>query len=229
MINKKVFQVIAASALISVSSFAIACADETANSPYGIIEGGYSKSATKTKGGYAVAKKLKSSSVMGLGLGYKVGENVRSDITFNYRPDFKYKGATGSWSGKQKIKAYNFMLNGFYDFANMGGFTPYIGAGIGMARIHSGTFTQTDASGIYYTSGKTKTNFAYQATVGGYFKLADGVDFNVGYRYVDLGKFNTKHAERDVTVNGVTTDKTVNVAKGNLKAHEFLAGLKFSF
>ncbi len=70
--------------------------------PYAKLGGGYSMSA---------GSNFNNSYVVGGGLGYRFFPFFRSDVTFDYRPDFNYKPF-----GNASFKNWSAMLNGYVDF-----------------------------------------------------------------------------------------------------------------
>ena len=110
------------------------------------------------------------------------------------------------FKGKLKVETQSVMLNGYYDFDTGTKLTPYVGAGIGYAKV----------KGTLYVSGVKDgsiddNNFAWQAGFGAGYALTDNVTFDAGYRYVDYGDF---------------TEDSVKV---DTSAHELYAGLRYSF
>lgn len=116
---------------------------------------------------------------------------VRTELEYAIRTDAKFK-----FDGRNRVAEHpqSFFANVYYDFDNSTDFTPYVGGGIGMAVI-----------------GDSNTNFAWNVGGGIAYDLAADWKLDLGYRYVDLGKFENKHT------------------KGTYSAHEVLLGVRYTF
>ena len=143
--------------------------------------------------------------------GGELDENAVYSLAAGYRfnPNFRLEGEvsyrendlslTGT-SGESKTGTA--FVNAWYDWANTSKFTPYVGGGIGIAHNElKGT-----AFGTYFDDKDYA--FAYQAGAGVAYNLCPHFDLTADYRFVDTSKFE----------NGE-----------DLKAHEVLAGVRYSF
>jgi outer membrane protein OmpA-like peptidoglycan-associated protein len=110
-------------------------------------------------------------------LGYALGNNIRIEAEIATRgggvDNVGGAGATGD------VRANSLMVNGLYDFATGNRVRPYIGAGIGVARI--------DADGAGPIGGSTTSDedtvFAWQGIAGVAFPLSSNLDLALDYRY----------------------------------------------
>ena len=98
-----------------------------------------------------------------IGVGYNVTEEVRTDLVLGFPVSFKSNknddlGAT-STSTKYK-KAIELMANGYYDFNNSTGFTPYLMAGLGMER-----FTLSAPATVTNSNNGTTFTFSSKAKI----------------------------------------------------------------
>jgi outer membrane protein OmpA-like peptidoglycan-associated protein len=116
---------------------------------------------------------------MGLGaVGVGLGNGFRVEGEIAYRESGVKNANTGSASGD--VNALSFMGNGLYDF-NLGWpVTPYIGGGIGMARVNGDKLT---VPGSTVTINDTDTEFAYQGIAGVSYALTQQLKLGVEYRY----------------------------------------------
>jgi len=94
------------------------------------------------------------------------------DVTFPPTVTFP---ATGD------VNSLAFMANGFYDFLNSSSFTPYLGGGIGAARVSLDKLAFTAAPSI--TTSGSKWEFAYQAIAGVRYNFTPNWDVHADYRY----------------------------------------------
>ncbi len=76
------------------------------------------------------------------------------------------------------VRTFALMANVWYDFNNMGGFTPYIGGGVGYAdnKVQNGLLLNGANGG-----------FAWQLGAGANYALSDKTSIGIGYRYMDAG------------------------------------------
>ncbi|GJL91920.1 outer membrane protein [Hyphococcus sp.] len=111
------------------------------------------------------------------------------------------------------ISALSFMANGFVDFENASRFTPYIGAGVGVAKLSS------DISDGANSLNDSATSFAAQGVVG--------IDVAVSERvsvFTDLRYF--KASGTTMTLQGSAGSGDVNV---DYDAYTVGLGLKLNF
>ena len=83
-------------------------------------------------------------------------------------------GATG------EMNSLAFMVNGFYDINTGTAFTPYVGLGVGYARVSADGIS---ATGLGFTNGDDDNKFAYQAIAGVAYQLTPEVALTADYRY----------------------------------------------
>lgn len=133
--------------------------------------------------------------VLGFG-GYNFGGMFRAEGELGYRhADIRSLSigndgglgarlGTGSLTGAStdptgNISALSAMLNGIFDLLPARRFTPYLGAGIGVARLSLSNFA---VGGTTVTDG-TDTQFAYQGIAGVSFALTPRIALALDYRY----------------------------------------------
>lgn len=148
-------------------------------------------------------------------VGAKMGA-VRAELAYTYlaKDDKTRKDDDGSY--KSEISGQSFMLNGYYDIENPTIFKPYVGAGVGMAKMkYRFTDTYPAAPEDNETNSFSKNKFAYSLMAGVGAEITKNVTVDVGYRYTDYGSFS----------------KTLEDGKLNFdtKAHQILAGVRYSF
>jgi opacity protein-like surface antigen len=165
--------------------------------------------------------KIHGSLIVGAGVGYRFAGGLRGDVTFAYRPLYALDGVVNDSDFdilyRADIESTTLMVNGYYDFT-AGRVRPYIGAGIGWARNETETLTQDFRTGFANTfSGATKQNTAVALMMGVAIPCS-GWTLDIGYRYIDLGKFRTG----STAALGITGGHT-----GKLSAHEFTLGVRF--
>jgi len=191
---------------------------------YAVVSGGYSKSMN-LKGDFG-KEDMGNSAIIGLGVKTDICENMKAGLNFEYRPSYKVKATKTEGSdtliNKDKYEISNLMLTGSYDITALDTFfTPYVEVGVGAARVKSPKGSVTIVGGSSgQTSNKTKTNFAYNAGLGAKFKIADNMNFGLGYKYSNFGKFENK---------ATISSTKFNINAKRLHSNDFLASLEYKF
>jgi opacity protein-like surface antigen len=156
----------------------------------------------------------------GLGLGINFGDKFRSDITWvrHLGPVLKATKDGDIVKRKPLIDAY--FLNLYYEIgSNVSIFNPYIGAGVGLARVRDNlSLSLIENNNLSRSSQKisAKNNFAYKFVIGSSFDLNENVKFDLAYNYHDYGK--TKSA---------LDSRKNQIGKTHYRAHVVSAGLRF--
>ncbi len=135
------------------------------------------------------------------------------------------------------------LVNGYVDLGTWFGVTPYVGAGVGLARntlsgmtdqgiasYTSGAGAVTSGpSGGYFGDG-SKTNFAWALMAGLDFNVTQNLKLELGYRYLDLGKFGSG-ASNCLNGTGAGTGFACAVnyvsSKNDLASNDFRIGLRW--
>ena len=162
--------------------------------------------------------------VGGIGAGYYFNEFFRADVTLDYRHGARHKGTAAcppypcTTRESVDFSAWTLMANGYVDFASFYGVTPYIGGGVGVAWLNADNY-KTTGTGTYVFRSNTETNFAWNATAGAVFNLADNIKVDANYRLVSLGKAKTGRETTNTATNPVRFK--------NLYAHDFRVGLRY--
>lgn len=154
------------------------------------------------------------------GIGTYVAENIRAEIIYTHilNPDHKFKGKIGiaDVDFKSKAKADSITFRGLFDIDQFGPGKPYIGVGLGMARISSKFESKVLLNGQNYEGSiktKNSNNLAYSLHLGYGLDISDNVKADFGYSFRDFGK--TKKPKR-------------NISQLPLSSHNLSAGIRFS-
>ena len=134
--------------------------------------------------------------------GIKAGA-VRTELELNIHVKAEKTDPEG-WI--YSLENNSIMLNAYYDIDTGTKFTPYVGAGIGMAHLKA-------KDDDWHNS---KTTFAWQAGAGVSYAMTDNLALDLGYRYNDYG---------DVTLDCGDDAKE----KFESTSHEFLFGVRYTF
>lgn len=127
--------------------------------------------------------------------------NFSTELEYFQTDDFKdiYKGL----EGELKLKSVG--LSQYYNFKNDTAFTPYVGVGVSLGKIHLG----------YENFSKNFSKLGLHAGVGLQYELTDALSLDLGYRYMDFGHAKT-HIEGFYT-------------KTRIKMNDVYLGLVFRF
>ncbi|MGD0763798.1 MAG: outer membrane beta-barrel protein [Roseiarcus sp.] len=172
---------------------------------------------TPTDGSYNSS--MSTAGIFSLGVGYQVNNWLRFDVTGEYRGGSHFQSLfvindpsnQGSGNPTQLSDFYRGdfsslvgLVNGYADLGTWSGVTPYVGAGVGFARNTLSGLTDeaqvfiTDRLGNVaswpaggYASDNSKWNFAWALMAGIGFDVTQNLKLELGYRYLDLGKFGS--------------------------------------
>ncbi len=170
--------------------------------------------AFTTSGGAKVNTEMKSGYVMVGAVGRQYG-NIRGELEGSYRANdvdtHKTTGpALAGSRGETSVLAG--MGNLYYDMPTGGAFTPYIGAGVGAAKVEFDNYG-TNATGTVLNDSSTV--FAYQGIAGLNYALNNNFSLNAEYRY-----FGTA----DVEVQSGTRKSEIEY-----QTHNLLGGVRYTF
>jgi opacity protein-like surface antigen len=134
----------------------------------------------------------------GLGVGYRVNNWFRADVTGEYRGNSNFHGLdivsfNGAVIGTDEYRAskseWLVMANAYADLGTWWCMTPFVGAGIGMSRntISSFVDVNTPNLGVAFTPNASKWDFAWALHAGVGYKVAPGLTVELAYRYLNMG------------------------------------------
>jgi opacity protein-like surface antigen len=210
--KKLLLAAVASSAILSSTAFAV-----EENTFYLKLNAGANKMNRIKEG--KVKLKSKMTPVLEFGPGYYIMDNFRTDFTFYsvFNPEqkltLKENNQTANVKSKANIMAL--MINGYVDLFDVSVAKIFAGAGVGVARVKeklSRSVKDANDKNIATDSisGKNKTNFSYQLTIGGSTEIAPGVNAELAYKWMDYGKSKLK-----------------DVKGHKFKGHHVLAGVRF--
>jgi opacity protein-like surface antigen len=167
--------------------------------------------------GTASNEKLGNAVMAGFGAGIKSGW-FRTDITLDFSTPAKYE-ATVATAGDTtaKIQTFTTMFNGYLDLGSWYRLSPYVGGGIGAARLRVTEFSSTAAPPFTGDGANTRWNLAWAAMAGVGYQIAPNLLVDVGYRYINFGNVST------------LSDNSGNMTFKNVSAHEVRLGLRWNF
>lgn len=174
--------------------------------------------------------------IFGLGVGYKVNNWFRADVTGEYRGNSQFFGTDRlTYAGPSYgVDTYNatknewvVLANAYVDLGTWWCITPFIGAGVGGARVAINGFTDTNTptSGVAFGDNVAKWNFAWAAHAGIAYKVSPNFTVELAYRYLDMGDGLTGDLR---TFNGVNTVYNPTTFK-NITSHDLKLGVRWNF
>lgn len=163
-----------------------------------------------------------------LGIGYHFNESIRADLILDYYFLFRANENSinpnnDSYNITSKTKANALMVNIYKDIITIGNFTPFIGAGVGVATLKESAngYAVSSEDNAHYSldsiSGKTVNRVAYKLTFGADVGLSDNVTAEMSYNYFNLGNNKSK------IVGGIH-----NIGNRNYGIHNITLGLRFN-
>jgi outer membrane protein OmpA-like peptidoglycan-associated protein len=160
---------------------------------YGRVDAGYSFEGSIDYEG--IEAEMENDWVESLGLGYAFQNGLRleGEVAHRYNETAVDLGIFGTGDGD--AHAWSAMGNVYYDFNHGGAVQPYVGLGVGAARLNVNQFF------FLALVDDQETSFAYQGMAGLAFAVTDQLTLDVGYRY-----FATEGAELDgISIGGPFT------------------------
>lgn len=192
----------------------------------GVLPGGVIRSFENERFG--------KSMTLGAGVGYKFNSWLRADITAEWRKSANYYATN---SGSNYVNGFSaedarfstraFMANGYIDLGSWSGFTPYIGAGVGIGAKDIRNWTTqvvcftalcAPSAPTLTLPNATKTGFAWALMAGTAIALSDQLALDIGYRFLNLGPAETK-----------TDAFGVSAKLADVKVNEVRVGLRYMF
>jgi opacity protein-like surface antigen len=183
--------------------------------------------------------------IFGLGVGYQFNNWFRADITGQYRGRTNFHGqdlvtyplgggviGAGSDNYNASKSEWLVLANAYVDLGTWWCVTPFIGAGVGAARVTVSNFTDQGladfspgviAPGFALANSASKWNFAWAAHAGLAYKVSPNLTLEVAYSYVDLGSGLTGPV---TTFQGFTTNNPMNFK--DITSHDLKIGVRWN-
>lgn len=203
--------------LIATSALSSAQAGERWPRWYVGLTGGYTMMSDQDISGTTGASQVSLDSGYGFGgsIGYLPSSSapilnalrLEAEVT-HHKSDIESVTVSGvNVAGGGEFYTTAYMANVFYDFPTSSAWSPYIGAGAGLAHVH---FSDNSGAG---NSDETTAEFAYQALLGmGYTPTSlPNTQWSLGYRYL------------------ATSDASFGNMEVEYSTHSIEAGAKFRF
>jgi len=166
--------------------------------------------------------------IFGLGVGYKFNNWFRADVTGEYRGNSQffgtdritYVGGVGTDTYHATKNEWVVLANAYVDLGTWWCITPFIGAGVGGARVAINGFTDQGIAnngggalpGLAFGDSVAKWNFAWAAHAGLAYKVTPSFTVELAYRYLDMGNGLTgdlRTFDGTNAINNPTTFKSI--------------------
>ena len=193
-----------------------------------------------------------SAGIYQVGIGYQFNNWLRGDITGQYRGNSNFKGTdnvTFPASGIVGNGVNNYsatksewvvMANGYVDLGTWWCVTPFVGAGVGMARVNIANYTDNGATNVGYdingnpfiggpfpsyagAPAASKWNFAWALHTGLAYKVNPAMTVELGYSYMNLGNGATGPV---ATYDGFT--RGVSMQFRDITSHDLKLGVRWN-
>lgn len=134
--------------------------------------------------------------------GYK-WRYFRTEFEYTYRDDYSDSEDLGSGlRANTDLEATSYMINGYIDFLPNYVVSPYITGGLGYTNLKL-SHRATNVRALNWD----ENNFTWMLGAGLSLRLNKCLNLDAGYRYLDMG----------------------DIDKANMNAHEYYAGLRYTF
>lgn len=184
--------------------------------------------------GNALNGNLRSSFSLGAGVGYQINSVLRTDLTFDYQFKSNFNGSTSGCGGtcsstdRSSVTAMSLLANAYADLGNFNGITPYVGAGIGGAKLNWASLQNTGCTGAvcttYTHNGADDYRFAYALMAGVSYDVTSNIAVDLGYRWMRVAGGNMFGGD-----NAAGGPYTGNGQDKGIDFHSVKAGLRYKF
>ena len=181
-----------------------------------------------------------SAGIFGLGVGYQVNHWFRADVTGEYRGNsqfsgrdvFTFPGGFGADTYHATKSEWVVLANAYVDLGTWWCMTPFIGAGVGGARVSIANFTDqgiTNAgngaqAGLAFGDNVSKWNLAWALHAGVAYKVTPNFTVELAYRYLDMGDGITGDLRAFDGTNNINNPTTFK----NITSHDLKLGVRWN-
>ena len=182
-----------------------------------------------------------SAGIFGLGAGYRFNNWFRADVTGEYRGNSQffgtdsitYVGGLGTDTYHATKNEWVVLANAYVDLGTWWCVTPFVGAGIGCARVGIANFTDLGIAtlgggallpGLASGDNVSKWNMAWALHAGLAYKVTPNFTVELAYRYLDMGDGLTGDL-RTFDGSGVNTINPMTFK--NITSHDLKLGVRW--
>ena len=177
--------------------------------------------------------------IFGLGVGYTFNNWFRADVTGEYRGNSQFFGTNAiTFPGGIGTDTYHatksewvVLANAYADLGTWWCITPFIGAGVGGARVSIANFTDQRITnlgsgaqpGLEFGDNVSKWNLAWALHAGVAYKVTPNFTVELAYRYLDMGDGLTGDLRTFDGTNNIVNPTTFK----SLTSHDFKLGVRW--
>ena len=178
--------------------------------------------------------------IFGLGAGYRFNNWLRADVTGEWRGNSQfhgtdqitYVGGVGTDTYRATKSEWVVLANGYVDLGTWWCMTPFIGAGVGTARVSIANFTDQGIAnngggalpGLALADDVAKWNFAWALHAGVAYKVTPNFTVELAYRYLDMGNGLTGDLRTFDGINNINNPTTFK----NITSHVLKLGVRWN-
>jgi opacity protein-like surface antigen len=183
-----------------------------------------------------------SAGIFGLGVGYRFNNWFRADITGEYRGNSQFFGTDAiTFAGGFGTDTYHatksewvVLGNAYVDLGTWWCITPFIGAGVGGARVSINGFTDqgivTPVPGpgpalasLAFGDNVSRWNFAWALHAGVAYRVTPNFTVELAYRYLDMGNGLTGDLRAFDGTNNINNPTTFR----SITSHDLKIGVRW--
>ena len=177
--------------------------------------------------------------IFGLGVGYRVNNWFRADVTGEYRGNSQFfgkdvitfPGGFGTDTYHATKSEWVVLGNAYVDLGTWWCITPFIGAGVGGARVSIANFTDqgitnfagVTSPGLAFGDNVSKWNLAWAVHAGLAYKVTPNFTVELAYRYLDMGDGLTGDLRTFDGTNAINNPTTFK----NITSHDLKLGVRW--
>jgi len=156
--------------------------------------------------------------------GYQYGNGWRTEAEYTFKKKSEYTSGSSRFPASlnhHKTESQRVMVNAYRDYEVYQGISLYGTVGLGVAKVKSSGWQNRTENQF---NSNTDTNLAYSVGAGVSFEPVDKLSFDLGYRYIDLGKVESG-MNAFTNVRGQQDEQM----KAHLKSQELNLGVRYLF
>jgi opacity protein-like surface antigen len=179
--------------------------------------------------------------IFGLGVGYRLNNWFRGDITGEYRGNSQFfgtdaitfpgPGGFGTDTYHATKSEWVVLANAYVDLGTWWCMTPFIGAGVGGARVSISNFTDQGiilaggppVASLAFGDNVAKWNFAWALHAGVAYKVTPNFTVELAYRYLDMGNGLTGDLHAFDGTNAIVNPTTFK----SITSHDLKLGVRW--
>jgi opacity protein-like surface antigen len=177
--------------------------------------------------------------IFGLGVGYQFNHWFRADLRGEYRGNSQffgtdaitYPGGVGTDTYHATKSEWVALANAYVDLGTWWSMTPFIGAGVGAARVSIANFTDQGIAnngggalpGLAFGDNTAKWNLAWAIHAGVAYEVSPNFTVELAYRYLNMGDGLTGDLRTFDGTNNIVNPTTFK----SITSHDFMLGVRW--